>query len=205
MLIGRMLTDGRMSARMKYDISDKLSVKVNAQLTNEPHLSQGMFTFDYKGRDFQSQVQFGNNAFYSANYIQSVTPNVAFGVEGFWLGHQRKSGLGIAARYNSDKWIGTCHVSSGMLSMNYLQRVSDKIALGTDFLYNSSTREAVCSVGYDYLLRHCRLRSRIDSNGCAATYLEERLNLGVNFILSAEIDHWKKNYKFGFGMTVGEL
>lgn len=33
----------------------------------------------------------------------------------------------------------------------------------------------------------CRLRGRIDSNGCAATFLEERLNLGVNFILSAEV------------------
>ena len=37
-----------------------------------------------------------------------------------------------------------------------------------------------------------------------AAYLEERVNVGVNFILSAEIDHWKKDYKFGFGMTVGE-
>ncbi len=37
-----------------------------------------------------------------------------------------------------------------------------------------------------------------------AAYLEERVNVGVNFILSAELDHWKKDYKFGFGMTVGE-
>eukprot|EP00250_Pteridium_aquilinum_P033850 c6487_g1_i1 orf=684-1685(-) len=206
MLIGRLLTDGRMSARLKYDITDNFSVKVNAQLTNEPHFSQGMFNFDYKGRDFRTQVQLGNNAFYGANYIQSVSPHVALGGEIFWLGHQRKSGLGLAARYSSDKMITTCQLAStGMLSMNYLQRVSDKVALATDFLYNSSTREAVCSLGYDYLLRHCRLRGRIDSNGCAATFLEERLNLGVNFILSAEIDHWKKDYKFGFGMTVGEL
>lgn len=32
MLIGRVLTDGRMSARVKYDISDRLSLKVNAQV-----------------------------------------------------------------------------------------------------------------------------------------------------------------------------
>jgi mitochondrial import receptor subunit TOM40 len=50
----------------------------------------------------------------------------------------------------------------------------------------------------------CRLRGRLDTNGCVAAFLEERLNLGVNFLLSAEIDHWKKDYKFGFGMTVGE-
>lgn len=33
MLIGRVLTDGRMSARVKYDLSDRLSVKVNAQVS----------------------------------------------------------------------------------------------------------------------------------------------------------------------------
>lgn len=35
-------------------------------------------------------------------------------------------------------------------------------------------------------------------------YLEERVNVGVNFILSAEIDHANKNSRFGFGMAVGE-
>ena len=33
----------------------------------------------------------------------------------------------------------------------------------------------------------CRLRGRIDSNGSVAAYLEERLNLGVNLLFSAEV------------------
>lgn len=37
------------------------------------------------------------------------------------------------------------------------------------------------------LLLQCRLRGKIDSNGVVAAYLEERLNMGVNFILSAEV------------------
>jgi mitochondrial import receptor subunit TOM40 len=52
MLIGRILTDGRMSARVKYDVTDRFSIKVNAQITNEPHFSQGMFHFDYRVGDF---------------------------------------------------------------------------------------------------------------------------------------------------------
>ncbi|ONK71653.1 uncharacterized protein A4U43_C04F10950 [Asparagus officinalis] len=54
------------------------------------------------------------------------------------------------------------------------------------------------------LNKNCRLRGKVDSNGCIAAFLEERLNMGVNFILSAEVDHRKKDYKFGFGLTVGE-
>ncbi|CAM6025603.1 hypothetical protein CY35_08G008700 [Sphagnum magellanicum] len=205
MLIGRILTDGRMSARIKYDVTDRFSIKVNAQITNEPHFSQGMFHFDYRGGDYQAQLQLGNNAFYGFNYIQSVTPTLALGGEVFWLGQQRKSGIGFAGRYNTDKAIATAQfASTGILSLTYVQRVSDKVSLASDFLYNWNTKEATTTVGYDYLLRQCRLRGRLDTNGCVAAFLEERLNLGVNFLLSAEIDHWKKDYKFGFGMTVGE-
>ncbi|XP_038988262.1 mitochondrial import receptor subunit TOM40-1-like [Phoenix dactylifera] len=205
MLIGRVLTDGRLNARVKCDLTDNLTLKINAQLTNEPHFSQGMFNFDYKSKDFRAQYQMGNNAFYGANYIQSVTPNLSLGSEVFWLGHQRKSGIGFAARYNTDKMVATAQVAStGIVALSYVQKVSEKVSLASDFMYNSMTRDVISSFGYDYILRQCRLRGKLDSNGCVAAFLEERLNMGVNFILSAEIDHQKKDYKFGFGMTVGE-
>ncbi|KAG1365558.1 mitochondrial import receptor subunit TOM40-1 [Cocos nucifera] len=205
MLVGRVVTDGRLNARVKYDLTDNLTLKINAQLTNEPHFSQGMFNFDYKGKDFRAQYQMGNNAFYGANYIQSVTPHLSLGSEVFWLGHQRKSGIGFAARYNTDKMVTTAQVAStGIVALSYVQKVSEKVSLASDFMYNHMTRDVTSSCGYDYILRQCRLRGKLDSNGCVAAFLEERLNMGVNFILSAEIDHQKKDYKFGFGMTVGE-
>lgn len=205
MLVGRILTDGRLNARVKCDLTDNLTMKVNAQLTNEPHYSQGMFNFDYKGKDFRSQFQIGNNAFYGANYIQSVTPYLSVGTEIFWLGHQRKSGLGFATRYNTAKWVGTAQVAStGIVALSYVQKISEKVTLASDFMYNHMSRDVTATLGYDYILRQCRLRGKIDSNGCVAALLEERLNMGVNFILSAEIDHPKKDYKFGFGLTVGE-
>ncbi|KAG2541142.1 mitochondrial import receptor subunit TOM40-1-like [Panicum virgatum] len=205
MLIGRVMTDGRLNARVKCDLTENLTLKVNAQLTQEAHYSQGMFNFDYKGSDYRTQFQIGNNAFYGANYIQSVTPNLSMGTEIFWLGHQRKSGIGFASRYNTDKMVGTLQVAStGIVALSYVQKVSEKVSLASDFMYNQMSKDVTASFGYDYLLRQCRLRGKIDSNGVVAAYLEERLNMGVNFLLSAEIDHCKKNYKFGFGMTVGE-
>ncbi|CAK9209466.1 unnamed protein product [Sphagnum troendelagicum] len=205
MLIGRILTDGRMSARIKYDVNDRFSFKINAQITNEPHFSLGMFHFDYRGNDYWAQLQMGNNAFYGVNYMQSVTNNLALGGEGYWLGHHRKSGIGFAARYNTEKVVATAQFKSGgTIGMTYVHKVSDKVSLASDFVYNWKTKEVVTSLGYDYLLQQCRLRGRLDTNGCIAAYLEERLNVGVNFLLSAEIDHWKKDYKFGFGMTVGQ-
>eukprot|EP00268_Persea_americana_P033337 TRINITY_DN3300_c0_g1_i8.p1 TRINITY_DN3300_c0_g1~~TRINITY_DN3300_c0_g1_i8.p1 ORF type:complete len:392 (+),score=60.68 TRINITY_DN3300_c0_g1_i8:40-1215(+) len=205
MLVGRILTDGRLNARVKCDLTENLTLKVNAQIQNEPHFSQGTFNFDYKGKDFRSQFQMGNSAFYGINYIQSVSPHLSLGTEAFWLGHQRKSGIGFAARYNTDKMVAAGQIAStGIIALSYVQKVSEKVSLASDLMYNHMTRDITSSFGYDYILRQCRLRGKLDSNGCVAAYLEERLNMGVNFILSAEIDHTKKDYKFGFGMTLGE-
>ncbi|KAK6925396.1 Eukaryotic porin/Tom40 [Dillenia turbinata] len=177
MLFGRVLTDGRVNARVKCDLSDNLTLKANAQLTSEPHMSHCMVNFDYKGKDYRSQFQLGNGALFGANYIQSVTPNLSLGGEVFWAGQHRKSGVGYAARYSTDKMVATGQVAStGIVALSYVQKVSEK----------------------------CRLRGKIDSNGCVTAFLEERLNMGLNFILSAEVDHRKKDYKFGFGLTVGE-
>uniref|UniRef100_A0A7N0RB05 Mitochondrial import receptor subunit TOM40 n=1 Tax=Kalanchoe fedtschenkoi TaxID=63787 RepID=A0A7N0RB05_KALFE len=205
MLIGRVLTDGRLSARVRCNITDKLAFKANAQLTQEPHMSHGIFNFDYEGSDFRTQFQLGNGALFGANYIQSVSPRLSLGGEVFWAGQHRKSGVGFAARYNTPKTVATGQVAStGMVALSYVQKVTEKVSLATDFMYNYLSRDVTTSVGYDYILRQCRLRGKIDSNGVAAAYLEERLNMGLNFILSAEVDHSKKDYKFGFGLTVGE-
>jgi len=203
MLVGRILTDGRVSGRLKYDMSDWLSLKL--QSTKETGFSQIMFDADFKGLDYQAQVKYGSGQFYGVNYLQSVTPTLALGGEGFYLGSQGKSGVGFAARYADDKTVATGQVATtGLLSLTYCMKVSEKAMLATDFLWNWNQRSATASVGYDYILRQCRIRGRIDNHGVVSTYLEERLNVGLNLILSAEVDHVNKNHKFGFGMTVGE-
>ncbi|ESQ47882.1 hypothetical protein EUTSA_v10021197mg [Eutrema salsugineum] len=204
MLIGRVMTDGRLNARVKADITDKLVLKANAQLTNEQHLSHAMFNFDYMGSDYRAQLQLGNSALIGATYIQSVTPSLSLGGEVFWAGVPRKSGIGYAARYETDKMVATAQVAStGAVVMNYVQKISEKVSLATDFMYNYFSRDVSASVGYDYILRQSRVRGKIDSNGVTSALLEERLSMGLNFLLSAELDHKKKDYKFGFGLTVG--
>ncbi|KAK4492145.1 hypothetical protein RD792_002942 [Penstemon davidsonii] len=205
MLFGRVMTDGRVNARLKCDLTENLTLKGTAQLAHEPHMSHGVFHFDYKGSDYRAQLQLGNGALFGASYIQSVTPHLSLGGEVFWAGQHRKSGIGYAARYNTEKMVATAQVAStGMVALGYVQKVSEKVSLASDLMYNYMSRDVTASFGYDCILRQCRLRGKIDSNGVVSSFLEERLSMGLNFLLSAEIDHRKKDYKFGFGLTVGE-
>lgn len=205
MMIGRVLTDGRMTGRIKYDFTNWFSSKVQLQLAQETGMSQAMVDLEFKGSDWNGQIKLGSNEFVGLNYLQSVTPRLALGGEAFWLGQQRKSGTGFAARLHDDKSVTTAQIAStGLVSLAYVHRVSDKVSLATDLMWNWNAREATASFGYDYILRQCRLRGRVDTEGKIAAFLEERINVGVNFLLSAELDHVKKDYKFGFGLTVGE-
>ena len=57
-----------------------------------------------------------------------MTPRLALGGEAFWLGQQRKSGTGFAARLHDDKSVTTAQIAStGLVSLAYVHRVSDKV------------------------------------------------------------------------------
>ncbi len=71
MMIGKVFTDGRLTGRVKYDVSEALSLKLQTQLTKEKGYSQVMLDIDGKGLDWQGQLKLGNGAFYGCNYIQA--------------------------------------------------------------------------------------------------------------------------------------
>lgn len=43
-----------------------------------------------------------------------------------------------------------------------------QVSLASDFMWNLNSREASASFGYDYILRQCRLRGRIDTGALHA-------------------------------------
>jgi mitochondrial import receptor subunit TOM40 len=83
-------------------------------------------------------------------------------------------------------------------------QVTDKVTLAADFLWHLTQRDVTATVGYDVTLRQCRLRGKFDTKGVVSALLEERFAPGINFLLSAEMDHFQSNYKFGFGVVAGE-
>ena len=125
LMLGRITTDGRLTGRVKYDISDMASLKTQFQMANEEGMSQGMFDLDLKRSDWNAQIKAGTSQFYGANYFQSVTPSLSMGAEIFYLAEQGRSGIGLAARYANDSCIGTgIRMLSAGTSLMFSQRDS---------------------------------------------------------------------------------
>ena len=62
------------------------------------------------------------------NYLQAVTPNLSLGGEAFYLGLNRKSGMGIAGRYASPTGVATFQLASTSLaSASFVRKVSEKV------------------------------------------------------------------------------
>ena len=99
-----------------------------AEREARPDASRDAARLCAQGGDWNGQVKLGNNEFYGVNYLQSVTPHLALGGEAFWLGQQRKSGAGFAARHADAAHVATCQVATtGLVSLTYLQKVSEKV------------------------------------------------------------------------------
>ena len=43
----------------------------------------------------------------------------------------------------------------------------------------------------------------IQSDTTCSAVLEERINPGVSLLLSSQLNHKKKDYKFGIGLSIG--
>lgn len=63
-----------------------------------------------------------------------------------------------------------------------------QVSLASDLMWNWKAKEATASFGYDYMLRQCRLRGRIDSEG-KVTSLRCRPVLDQRAMIKSSL-HW---------------
>ena len=82
------------------------------------------------------------------------------------------------------------------------RQVSDKVGLATELNY---IHNQMCSfgLGYEFRLRQATFKGLISSDTTCSAVLEERISAGVNLLLSGQLNHKKKDYKFGVGLNIG--
>ena len=63
----------------------------------------------------------------------------------------------------------------------------------------------VCTfgVGYQFNLRSAVLKGLVQSDTTCTASMEERVSPGISLVLSGQLNHKKKDYRFGAGLNIG--
>jgi mitochondrial import receptor subunit TOM40 len=196
--------DGRVNGRIFYTHTPSLTSKIIADVGSEPDSSKASWDLDYRGTDFCSQLKLANGGIAAVSYLQSVTPTIAIGGEGFYQGKSRFSAITAAAKYSNGSDIASLTVASfGPIIASYMHRVNPKTAYATEMYIDGRTMDSHVSLGYRFDLTTSSVTGNIDSSGRVAAVLESRINPILTFNLTGEIDHARGESRFGWGVSLG--
>jgi mitochondrial import receptor subunit TOM40 len=95
-----------------------------------------------------------------------------------------------------------CALSEPSSAGRYHHKVSEKVGLATQLDYYHG-QFCTFGVGYEFRMRQATFRGLVSSDTTCSASLEERISPGVNLVLSSQLNHKKKDYKFGIGLNVG--
>jgi mitochondrial import receptor subunit TOM40 len=172
------------------------------------------FEHEYTGADFTASIKALNPSYleggltgiFIGNYLQSVTPKLALGLETVWqragLTQIPETAVSYVARYKSEDWIATAQLQAqGALNTSYWRRLSDKVQAGVDMtlslvptagglLGGGLQKEGITTLGAKYDFRMSTFRAQIDSKGKLSCLLEKRVAAPVTMTFGADVDHF---------------
>jgi len=217
-----------LSGRFNYRWASGLVTKSSAQIAPG---SQSMFSLeqDYVGADFTaaakamnpSILEGGLTGIFVADYLQSITPRLALGLNAVWQRAAMNQGpdtmVSYAAKYKGDDWIGTAQLApvAGSLRVSYWRRLADKVEAGVALdlaaapgmalgpgMMTPPRREGTATVGAKYDFRASTFRAQVDSTGKVSCLLDKRIAPAVQVTFSGEIDHVKSTSKLGLAVQI---
>ncbi|KAK5076570.1 translocase of outer mitochondrial membrane [Lithohypha guttulata] len=195
----------------------------------DPRSPQSMLQIEneYTGNDFSASVKVlnpsllegGLTAIVIGDYMQSITPKLALGLEGVWqrasMGAKPETAVSYAARYKNADWIASAQVhASGQLGASYWKRLSEKVDAGVDCqlqfapgmggagMFSGMRKEGQTTVGVKYNFATAVYRAQVDSAGKVGCVLEKRVGPAITLNFAAEIDQWKGTHKLGLGVSI---
>ncbi|KAK1760777.1 mitochondrial import receptor subunit tom40 [Echria macrotheca] len=235
--IAAMYGSNKMFAQGNLDNEGALSGRFNWRWGNSSHITKTQFNVgsetgqdmtqfehEYTGSDFTASVKAvhaslldrGLTGIYIGQYLQSVTPKLALGLEALWqradMSQPPNATVSYVARYKSADWIASAQFQEmGGLQMTYWRRLSERVQAGVDTtlsfaasggLMGPPQKEGITTFGAKYDFRMSTFRAQIDTNGKMGVLLEKRVGGPVTMTFAAEVDHVTKQHKLGLGVSL---
>ena len=202
LLSGRITPDGRLDARWHQNLNKQVTLRIQSQLSSEAEGLPGVIDVDYVGSDFGVNMKCMPGPLFGLSYFQSITNALAMGGEGYYAAEHNKSILSYCARYTTPDWMGIATYGSiGTLHLHYMRKLSDRVKLASELVYNNSNGESTANVGAEFTLRQSRFLTNVDHTGKISSTIEAQLGQGVTMLMSAEGAPARNEFKFGYGLN----
>ncbi|KAK1735976.1 Tom40 family protein [Skeletonema marinoi] len=204
--------------------------KLQLGLSSEGQSDQMLGEVDIGAATWTANLKYGSmgggNVF-GCNYFQAVTPKLAMGGEGMYIGANGNMLSSYTAKYSFDNGTeeatdaapapgppeapsylaATYNAGQGMLSLNYKRAVTaQRVNIGASLECSPVTLESQVLLGAEFNLTRSKMNVCIDGSGRIQSVLETKLGRepgspALNF--AAELDHGKNVMKFGYGLNIG--
>jgi mitochondrial import receptor subunit TOM40 len=171
---------------------------------------------EYTGNDFTASLKTlnpsiidgGLTGIFIGSYLQSVTPNLALGLEAMWqraaVNQGPETAVSYCAKYKGSDWLASAQLQAqGAISTSYWRKLTDKVEAGVDLnlqfgggaaagmMGMPAGKEGITTVGAKYDFRMSTFRAQVDSTGKLSCLLEKRVAPPVQLTFAAEMDQFK--------------
>jgi mitochondrial import receptor subunit TOM40 len=195
-----------MAGRAVFSPNERWQVRLSPMITAKAHESQIVADVDYKGDDFTLSGKMGNAGIFGLGYHQSVNANWSLGAEILHCASQAMTVNSFAVRHTTDETITTAqyHPRDSAVALSHFLRFSDTVTLASELFVAGPKRQSIWTAGMQRTFRNgnCRFKTMFDSSWVNSTVIEEATMFGPILTVSSVLDHKKKSYKFGIGLTI---
>jgi len=211
---GNVDNEGSLSGRFHWRWGSSTHItKAQISVSSEATQDMTQLEHEYTGSDFTASVKALNPSVLDggftgvviAQYLQSVTPKFALGLEAFWqragLTQPPNAAISYFARYKSGDWVATAQMQAmGGLQATYWRRLSERVQAGVEttlsltpggggMMGGPMQKEGLTTFGARYDFRMSTFRAQIDTKGKLSCLLEKRVAAPVSMTFAAEVDH----------------
>ncbi len=209
--------------------------KLQVGLSQEGQNDQLLGEIDIGAQTWTANLKYGSmgggNVF-GCNYFQAVSPKLAMGGEGMYIGANGNMLSSYTAKYSFDNGsednntdaspapapgpgppeapsylAATYNAGQGMLSLNYKRAITaQRVNIGASLECSPMTLESQVMVGAEFNLTRSKMNVCIDGSGRIQSVLEAKLGREQGspaLNFAAELDHGKNVMRFGYGLNIG--
>jgi len=207
-IFSRFDTELALQAKIIQDIKkDTVSAFAGFTMSPEPDSTSYHIGTDFQGNSWNGQLKFVNPGRTMVwNYSQALLPGLQVGYELAHCAKMSQSAFTTFIRYIKGDAIYNGILSSNVMGAAYTRQITEKVGLSTKVMLmmnpSTNTWESVCFAGYDFRFIHGCVKGNINTQGHVGVFIEDYISNNTKLNISAELDHTKKEYKFGIGATM---